>query len=106
MVLPAGPSAPPAPESAMATGQPGNPLHGYLDAYCEWALAAGFSEHTIATRRAALIRFIAWSDERGITKPVDIARPLLERYQRHLYHYRKSNDAPLSVIAQLGLYLS
>ena len=82
---------------------PGNPLHGYLDAYCEWALASGFSEHTIATRRAALIRFIAWADERGIAKPVEIARPLLERYQRHLYHYRKSNGGPLSVIAQLGL---
>jgi integrase/recombinase XerD len=82
---------------------PGNPLHGYLEAYCEWALACGFSAHTIATRRAALVRFIAWADERGIAKPVEIARGLLERYQRHLYHHRKSNGAPLSVIAQLGL---
>ena len=32
---------------------PGNPLHAYLAAYCEWALAAGFSEHTMATRHAA-----------------------------------------------------
>jgi len=82
---------------------PGNPLHAYLDAYCEWALAAGFSEHTMATRRAAVLRFIVWCDERAITAPTQITRPVLERYQRTLHQYRKSNGAPLSVIAQLGL---
>ncbi len=82
---------------------PGHPLHPYLDAYCEWALAAGFSEHTMATRRAAIVRFIVWCDERGIAKPVEITRPMLERYQRTLHQYRKHNGAPLSVIAQLGL---
>lgn len=82
---------------------PGHPLHPYLDAYCEWALAAGFSEHTMATRRFAVQRFIVWCDERGITKPVEVTRPMLERYQRTLYQYRKSDGAPLSVLAQLGL---
>jgi integrase/recombinase XerD len=82
---------------------PGNPLHAYLDAYREWALAAGFSEHTMATRRAAVLRFILWCDERSITAPTQITRPVLERYQRTLHQYRKSNGAPLSVIAQLGL---
>ena len=82
---------------------PGHPLHAYLNAYCEWALAAGFSEHTMATRRAAVLRFIVWADERAITAPTQITRPVLERYQRTLHQYRKSNGAPLSVIAQLGL---
>lgn len=82
---------------------PGNPLHAYLDAYCEWALAAGFSPHTMATRRAAVLRFIVWCDERSITAPTQITRSVLERYQRALHQYRKSNGAPLSVIAQLGL---
>jgi integrase/recombinase XerD len=82
---------------------PGHPLHPYLDAYCEWALAAGFSEHTMATRRFAVLRFIVWCDERGITRPVEVTRPMLERYQRTLHQYRKSDGAPLSVLAQLGL---
>lgn len=82
---------------------PGHPLHAYLDAWCEWALAAGFSEHTMASRRFAVQRFIVWCDERGITKPVEITRPMLERYQRMLHQYRKNNGAPLSVTAQLGL---
>lgn len=82
---------------------PGHPLHPYLEAWVAWALAAGFSEQTTATRRFAIQRFILWCDERSIAKPVDITRPVLERYQRTLYQYRKSNGAPLSVIAQLGL---
>lgn len=82
---------------------PGNPLHTYLDAWCEWALAAGYSEHTMSGRRAAVLRFIVWADERGISHPTDITRPMLERYQRTLYQHRKSNGAPLSVTAQLGL---
>lgn len=82
---------------------PGNPLHAYLNAYNDWALAAGYSEHTMATRRAAVLRFIVWCDERSITRPVELTRPMLERYQRHLHQHRKSNGAPLSVMAQLGL---
>ena len=81
---------------------PGNPLHGYLHAYGEWALAAGYSEHTLAARRAALLRFIVWCDERGIHQPTELTRPMLERYQRHLYQYRRPNGASLSVVAQLG----
>jgi len=82
---------------------PGNPLHGYLEAYSEWAQAAGHSSHTVGSRRAALLRFIVWCDERSLAQPTEITRALLERYQRYLYHYRKKNGAPLSVIAQLGL---
>ena len=67
---------------------PGNPLHAYLEVYCEWALAAGFSEYTMATRRSAVQRFIVWCDERAITAPMQITRPVLERYQRTLYQYR------------------
>ncbi len=87
----------------LANPAPGNPLHAYLHAYTDWALAAGYSEHTMATRRAALLRFIVWCDERGITRVVELTRPMLERYQRHLHQHRKSNGAPLSVMAQLGL---
>ena len=86
-----------------ANPAPGNPLHAYLHAYNDWALAAGYSEHTMATKRAAVLRFIVWCDERGITRPTELSRPMLERYQRHLYQHRKSNGAPLSVVAQLGL---
>lgn len=78
-----------------------NPLHGYLNAHCEWAEVRGFSEHTIRTQRGHLRRFIAWCDERGVTKPSEITRPMMERYQRFLFHYRKPDGAPLTIGSQI-----
>jgi integrase/recombinase XerD len=51
-------------------------------------------------RADALRRFIRWADERGIPRPQDVTRPILERYRRHLYHYRKENGEPLSFATQ------
>ncbi|MDI9106443.1 recombinase XerD [Serratia marcescens] len=41
-------------------------------------------------------RFILWASEHGLNYASDITRPTLERYQRHLYQYRKKNGEPLS----------
>jgi integrase len=82
-----------------------NPLAAYQAAFHEWEAVTGYSAWTIKHQRFALARFIAWADERGLGKPQAITRPILERYQRHVYHYRKANGAPLSVAAQLGLLL-
>lgn len=82
-----------------------NALSRYQDAFHEWEAVVGYSLRTIASQRHALGRFIAWCDERGLDRPQDVTRPILERYQRHVYHYRKHNGAPLSVSAQLGLIL-
>lgn len=35
--------------------------------------------------------FITWCDERGVTRPQEVTRPVLERYQRYLFLYRKQN---------------
>lgn len=82
-----------------------NALTRYQAAFHEWEAVVGYSPRTIAAQRHAIERFIAWADERSLTRPQDITRPILERYQRHVYHYRKANGAPLSVSAQLGLIL-
>lgn len=80
-----------------------NPLHAYRRAFLDWALAAGYADHTGTTRDRAIARFIAWCDERGIARPQDITRPLLERYQRALYLYRKADGAALSLATQEAL---
>lgn len=71
-------------------------LHRFLDA----SAALGLSPRTVENRRLRLIRFIVWCDERGLDKPQDITRPILERYRRYLYHYRKANGEPLSFATQ------
>jgi integrase/recombinase XerD len=82
-----------------------NVLTRYQAAFHEWEAVVGYSPRTIAAQRHAIGRFIAWADERGLAKPQDITRPILERYQRHVYHYRKHNGQPLTVSAQLNLIL-
>jgi integrase/recombinase XerD len=90
-----------------AAPQPGAStlLAAYQAAFHEWEEIAGYSPHTVAHQRFAIARFIAWAAERGLDRPQDITRPILERYQRHVFHYRKHNGQPLSVTAQLGLIL-
>jgi integrase/recombinase XerD len=80
-----------------------NPLHAYRRAFLEWALAAGYADHTGATRDRAISRFIAWCDERGLTQLQEITRALLERYQRHLWLHRKTDGSPLSLTTQESL---
>jgi len=91
--------------SAEPAALAGNALTHYASAFHEWEAVVNYSPRTITAQRHAIGRFIAWCDERGLNRPQDITRPILERYQRHVYHYRKHNGQPLSVSAQLGLVL-
>ena len=82
-----------------------NPLTRYLEDHFEWLLMTGYSPDTVRARRQALRRFIAWADERGLQDPREITRPILERYQRYLYYYRKPDGSPLTIGMQ-GQYLA
>jgi integrase/recombinase XerD len=59
-----------------------------------------YSTHTVRNRQVHIGFFLQWCKERGLTDPVEITRPVLERYQRHLFHYRKKNGEPLSFRSQ------
>lgn len=78
-----------------------NRLVRYMEDHFQWMLVAGYSAYTVRSRRQALRRFIAWADERGLDDPREITRPMLERYQRFLFYYRKPEGkdagAPLTI---------
>jgi integrase/recombinase XerD len=78
-----------------------HPLTHYVNAHFEWMRVAGYSKDTIRASRVALKRFIAWCDERALRDPKDITKPILERYQRHLFYYRKPDGKPISLGGQL-----
>ena len=65
-----------------------------------WMGVHGYSQATVENRRRMLGFFIVWLDERGITRPADVTRPMVERYQRHLFHYRKADGDPLTFRSQ------
>jgi integrase/recombinase XerD len=75
-------------------------LYPYLLRFLEWFASRGYSPRTTDIRADALRRFLRFCVERGIQRPQDVTRPILERYRRHLYHYRKDNGEPLSFATQ------
>ena len=75
-------------------------MHPYLARFIEYSNARAYSERTTALREAHLKRFIAWCAERGVDRVQDVTKPILERYRRHLYHYRKASGEPLSFATQ------
>jgi len=75
-------------------------MHGLLDEYLEWIGAQNYTPATISTFRFSIEAFLEWCGERSIESPQEITRPVLERYQRWVYHYRKKNGQPLTFRSQ------
>ena len=90
------------PGGAVARGWdlPEVPLSHALRDFLAWSEATGVSPFTVRQRSRAVRRFILWALERSLTRPQDITLPILDRYQRHLYHYRKTDGTPLSFASQ------
>ncbi|MFG6443321.1 site-specific tyrosine recombinase XerC [Roseateles sp. LKC17W] len=99
------PSAP-APKATDALAH--NRLTRYMEEHFEWMLVTGYSADTVRARRQAIRKFIGWADERGLADPREITKPMLERYQRWLFYYRKPDTpagrkdagAPLTISMQ------
>ncbi len=96
-VKPAGPKRARAPDDPLEQ----QILLRYMAEHFEWMQVTGYSADTVRARRHAIRKFIGWIAERGIDSPTQITRPMIERYQRHLFYYRKANGQPLSMGVQL-----
>jgi integrase/recombinase XerD len=75
-------------------------FYPYLVRFLDWSAARGFTAQTNTARAVHLRRFIRWCAERSVDRPQDVTRPILERYRRYLYHYRKKSGEPLSFATQ------
>jgi len=83
-------------------GAPGD-VRGLLAAmrrYLEHRAVTGTPETALYNLERYLRDFIDWAEERGVTHPQQVTRPILERYQRWLHHYRKKNGEPLAIVSQ------
>lgn len=79
---------------------PTSPLESLMHEHLQALQVKNYSEHTIRNRLVHIRYFIAWAHEHGLREPVEITRPVLERYQRYLFFYRKKNGEPLSFRSQ------
>jgi len=68
--------------------------------HLEWLRVHGYTEATVCGREKALKPFLRWCGERSVMRANEVTRPILESYQRHLFHYRKKNGMPLTVRSQ------
>jgi integrase/recombinase XerD len=75
-------------------------MRARMEEHLAWLEAHNFSADTVTNRRSCIGYFIAWCHERDLESPAEITRPILERYQRSLYHYRKKNGDPLTFRTQ------
>jgi len=75
-------------------------MRSLLAEYLQWMRMQNYSERTVRNCRVNIGYFISWCEERGVARPVDVVKPLLDRYRKSVYHYRKEDGSPLSFRSQ------
>jgi len=85
-------------------GEAGDPhgLHRACVDFLDHIEVRHYSPRTVSGFGDSLALFVTWCAERGVTRPVEVTRPVLESYQRHLFWRRKPDGAPLSAQTQYG----
>ena len=83
-------------------GDPTDPrgMSALVSAFLERLKVRGATDRTVATSEWHLGLFLLWCQERAITRPSDVTRPILQGYQRHLFYYRGKGDKALSFRSQ------
>lgn len=86
------------------------PFRGELadsDALFHWARRfvehlriRNYASRTLVTTEGYVRLFIEWADDRGLTRPTEITKPILEAYQRWLFYFRRPSGKPLSFLSQ------
>jgi integrase/recombinase XerD len=60
----------------------------------------GYSKHTLVNARGCLNLFIEWAFHRGLTRPHELTRQVVEHYQRAVFEGRKPDGRPLTLSSQ------
>jgi integrase/recombinase XerD len=70
---------------------------GYLlKQFLDWLSVCNYASETVRRRRSQLNPFVGWAEERSLTRVTQITRPVLLRYQRHLFHQLDRYGRPMS----------
>ena len=62
--------------------------------HLEWLKVRNYSERTVVNNENSLRFFVEWCEARGLTRPSEVTKPILERYQRHLYLLKRADGRP------------
>ena len=75
-------------------------MYQMVQNYLQYMDVKNYSKATKASREFYLYTFLEWSGQRGLIRPSEITKPILERFQRYLFHYRKKDGDPLTFRSQ------
>ena len=78
-------------------------LWGLLDEYLDALRVQDYAPETVRTRQSNLGQLLRWCDERSVVEATEVTPPVLERFQRHLYYYRRPDGRPIGFGAQYHL---
>lgn len=85
---------------SLLTGHPRQTMRSLMAGYLEWLGIRNYTEQSVEYRAQCLHYFASWCEERGILRASEVTRPILQRYQRWLFYYRKKNGHPLGISTQ------
>jgi len=80
--------------------------HAMVKDYLQHMAVHNYSDNTAKYRREHLYVFSLWAQERDLPQPIQITKNHLERYQQHLFYYRKKNGEPISAHYKHGQIMS
>jgi integrase/recombinase XerD len=72
----------------------------WIARHLEWMRVRGYSERTLRTREPGLVAFARWCEMRGVESVREVTKPILERYQAHLFYHRKPSGKWLTLATQ------
>jgi integrase/recombinase XerD len=75
-------------------------MYQLVQEYLNYMDVKNYSKATKASREFYLYTFLEWAGQRQLLRPSEITKPILERFQRYLFHYRKKNGDPLTFRSQ------
>ena len=75
-------------------------LEAYALMYKEQLYARNYAQQSVEYKHVSLCWFIAWCHDRGLYHIEEITRPVLQRYQRHLFTAPGRGGKPLSIAGQ------
>jgi len=75
-------------------------LASLVDQWLDRLTVRAYSPRTVASRVWALRSFLGWAESRGLLRPAEVDKPVLEAFQRWLWAYRKADGKPMAVATQ------
>jgi integrase/recombinase XerD len=81
-----------------STVDPNDPLAmgSLLPSFLDYLAVKNYAARYINSNDWIIRHFIAWCGERAISRASDVTKPVIDRYQRFLFHYRTDKGRPLS----------